>query len=220
MVEGELIQAIGRGREIRRTVANPLDVLLLCNVPLPFEVDDFTTWAEVQPQPWEVMAARGVVLEAKPGDRGAWSVGGAVLGKDGRKLAQAAQKQTERCSLATMYIIPPHIQCPSVRDLSPTVHRIGVEPTSKLGVMPSLLRFSPDADLAAIFGTEAEITITEEPINQRPADLPAYPAQKTRKTASAAETLLRIRRPRLPKDGLLRYLALKDWQRTRASIGP
>jgi putative DNA primase/helicase len=41
IVEGEVMQAIGRGRGVRRTVDNPLDVIVLSDVVLPIPVDEF-----------------------------------------------------------------------------------------------------------------------------------------------------------------------------------
>lgn len=53
--EAELIQAIGRARGIRRTADNPLEIDILTNVPLPFPVDEVTTWGEVIPDDFEVV---------------------------------------------------------------------------------------------------------------------------------------------------------------------
>ncbi|HEX2152021.1 MAG TPA: hypothetical protein VHG31_08500, partial [Stellaceae bacterium] len=62
--EAELIQAIGRGRGVNRTAANPLQIDILTNVCLPIEVDEITTWGAIQPSLVEVMAARGAVLRS------------------------------------------------------------------------------------------------------------------------------------------------------------
>jgi len=61
--EGELLQAIGRGRGVRRTEEAPLDVLILTDVPLPLPVDVTSTWKELSDGagPIEVLAKRGVV---------------------------------------------------------------------------------------------------------------------------------------------------------------
>jgi hypothetical protein len=45
--EGEQIQAIGRARPFIRNKSNPLDILILTNVPIPIKVDLLTTWGEV-----------------------------------------------------------------------------------------------------------------------------------------------------------------------------
>ncbi len=59
--EAELIQAIGRARAIRRTATTPVELLILTAVPLPLAVDQATTWSELVPDRFQVMAARGVV---------------------------------------------------------------------------------------------------------------------------------------------------------------
>jgi hypothetical protein len=59
----ELAQAVGRGRGVRRTAANPLQIELLCNVVLPIEVDEVRTWegeGNIQPPKGRVMGARGI----------------------------------------------------------------------------------------------------------------------------------------------------------------
>ena len=55
--EGELIQAIGRARAIRRNALKPLDILILTNVPIPHKVDLLTTWNEVVPTKVEALLA-------------------------------------------------------------------------------------------------------------------------------------------------------------------
>ena len=62
--EGELVQAVGRGRGVQRTAEKPpLDVLLLTNVPLPLPVHRTVDWESLcdAAGPIEVLAARGVV---------------------------------------------------------------------------------------------------------------------------------------------------------------
>jgi hypothetical protein len=60
--EGELLQAVGRGRGVRRTAQTPLEVLLLTNVPLPIPVDQLTAWRDLsEAGPLDVLATRGVV---------------------------------------------------------------------------------------------------------------------------------------------------------------
>ena len=63
LCEGELLQAIGRGRGVRRGEEDPLVVFLLTDVPLPVPVTNLTTWKELTDDagPVEVLAARGVI---------------------------------------------------------------------------------------------------------------------------------------------------------------
>jgi putative DNA primase/helicase len=59
--EAGLIQSIGRGRAVNRSAANPLQIDILTKVVLPIEVDEVTTWDEIQPSLAQVMKARGAV---------------------------------------------------------------------------------------------------------------------------------------------------------------
>jgi hypothetical protein len=61
--EGELLQAIGRGRGVRRTADNPLDVLVMTDVPIPLPVNTTFSWEDLRDGagPIEVLAARGVI---------------------------------------------------------------------------------------------------------------------------------------------------------------
>ena len=60
--ESELLQAIGRARAIRRTSSNPLELLILTDIPLPIKVDQLTVWADVVPLLLEIILANeGVV---------------------------------------------------------------------------------------------------------------------------------------------------------------
>jgi putative DNA primase/helicase len=59
--EAELMQAIGRGRGDDRTEANPLQIDILTNVPLPLVADEALAWKEIQPSLVKVMWARGAV---------------------------------------------------------------------------------------------------------------------------------------------------------------
>ena len=61
--EGELIQAIGRGRGVNRTPADPLSIDLLTDVVLPIAVHEVLSWEDIKPTRLDAMAASGVVLE-------------------------------------------------------------------------------------------------------------------------------------------------------------
>ena len=59
LCEAELVQAIGRGRGVHRTVSNPLDVIVLTNVPLAdLQVSDTCTLDDI----WRVLAGEDPVL--------------------------------------------------------------------------------------------------------------------------------------------------------------
>ena len=61
--EGELIQAMGRGRGVNRTAATPLEIDLLTDVVLPVTVDALVPWSEIRPARRDLMALEGIVLE-------------------------------------------------------------------------------------------------------------------------------------------------------------
>jgi putative DNA primase/helicase len=65
--EGELVQAIGRGRGVNRTEANPLEVDILTNVCLPIAVNQTITWGAIQPTLAQVMRSRGALPLAYAG---------------------------------------------------------------------------------------------------------------------------------------------------------
>lgn len=61
--EGELIQAIGRGRGVNRTADTALEIDLLTDVVLPVTVDALVPWSELQPTRRDLMALAGIVFE-------------------------------------------------------------------------------------------------------------------------------------------------------------
>jgi len=68
--EGQILQAIGRGRAIRRTVQKPLDVILLTNVPLPIEEQylTLTKWKDIQQTMLEVLLAKHDIVPLGSGE--------------------------------------------------------------------------------------------------------------------------------------------------------
>jgi hypothetical protein len=62
--EGELVQALGRGRAVNRTAANPLDVDLLFDACIPITVDEVTTW-KVPNLLFETAIDEGVMLTSE-----------------------------------------------------------------------------------------------------------------------------------------------------------
>ena len=61
--EGELLQAVGRGRGVRRMAESPLEVLILTNVPIPIPVDEVIAWRGLSDNagPLDLLAAKGLV---------------------------------------------------------------------------------------------------------------------------------------------------------------
>ncbi len=66
--EGELLQIIGRGRGVNRTEADPLDVLVLTDAPLPLPVAVTLQAADLAPNPYDLMLAAGGVILENPTD--------------------------------------------------------------------------------------------------------------------------------------------------------
>jgi putative DNA primase/helicase len=66
---GQTMQAIGRGRAVNRTAANPLDVFVLSDVVLPIPVDEFIpNEAVMNPTTTELMLAEGGIAFASAAD--------------------------------------------------------------------------------------------------------------------------------------------------------
>jgi putative DNA primase/helicase len=63
VTDAAIIQAVGRGRGVNRTAADPLDVWVLGNVIAPWPVAEIMRWPDVALRPVMRMAARGLVPE-------------------------------------------------------------------------------------------------------------------------------------------------------------
>jgi hypothetical protein len=60
--EGEILQAVGRGRGVRRSTEGPLQVLILTNVPIPIPIDQITAWIDLcAAGPFDSLMVHGVV---------------------------------------------------------------------------------------------------------------------------------------------------------------
>ncbi len=68
IAEGELVQIIGRGRAVNRTAETPLDVLVMCDAPLPLPVDKLLSAKELDPSQADRMLAEGSVVLLNPRD--------------------------------------------------------------------------------------------------------------------------------------------------------
>src|SRR5580704_17399497 len=66
--EAELIQIIGRARGVNRTKDNPVDILVMTNVPLPIPVERLISTADLDPSPADLMMAAGGVSLENPTD--------------------------------------------------------------------------------------------------------------------------------------------------------
>jgi hypothetical protein len=86
--DDELVQAIGRGRGVNRTAANPLAVHILADVALPLVHDTVTAWETIQPDVVQRMFLGGVAVSS-PADA-------AMLHPDLLVTAEAARKHFDR----------------------------------------------------------------------------------------------------------------------------
>jgi putative DNA primase/helicase len=66
--EGELLQIIGRGRGVNRMESDPLDVLVLTDVPIPLPIAETLTDQALDPTLADRMLAAGGVAFASPDD--------------------------------------------------------------------------------------------------------------------------------------------------------
>jgi Bifunctional DNA primase/polymerase, N-terminal len=83
--DDEIIQAIGRGRGVNRTEANPLEVQVLADVALPITHDRVVPWDSCVPDVFQKMLLEGVGVDS-PADAAALQP--AIF--DGEKQAQKA----------------------------------------------------------------------------------------------------------------------------------
>jgi putative DNA primase/helicase len=66
--EGELLQIAGRARGANRTADNPVNILVMCDMPLPVPVAHLISAADLAPSPRDRMFAAGGVLLEQPAD--------------------------------------------------------------------------------------------------------------------------------------------------------
>jgi hypothetical protein len=94
--EAGLIQAIGRGRAVNRTAANPLQIDVIGKIPLPLEVHEVMAEDAKEPDPHMVMAARGLVV-SEMATKGKWEIISKMLPDlfDTADAARMALKRTK-----------------------------------------------------------------------------------------------------------------------------
>ena len=63
IADDQVVQAGERGRAVRRTAVNPLTVIFMTDVVVPYALDGLLAWPNVAPDRVERMAARGLVLQ-------------------------------------------------------------------------------------------------------------------------------------------------------------
>jgi hypothetical protein len=152
MMEGELLQAIGRGRATRRGPENPLQIDILTNIPLPIETDEFLSWKKAQPAYTDLLAARGINIDAPQSTKGYWNTVKAVL-SDVFPSAVAAKQAGYRSREQTPIDISLYANV--------TVSTWG-KAKVRVGRYAVPVRFRDEADLLR-FGPEAQIEVIEHP---------------------------------------------------------
>jgi hypothetical protein len=155
MTEGELIQAIGRGREVRRTAKNPLHVDLLTDTPLPFEVDECLTWDDMQPTYQDMMIVRGVSIDGDSSTRGYWNIVAAIA-PDMFPSPGAAKKKANRSRGQTHYRYIYNVNVPVSRNGEAKVRAADCR-----YAVP--IRFTASCSLRSLFGAGAYIKIEARP---------------------------------------------------------
>ncbi|WP_152048788.1 hypothetical protein [Aureimonas psammosilenae] len=94
--EGEVAQSIARPRPVWRDRSNPLEILVLTNVPLDVQPDTLTTWAEVIPDRWREMELAGFVPDLACDVAAAYP----ALFASSAAVRQAASRRTRKCDEA------------------------------------------------------------------------------------------------------------------------
>jgi len=89
IAEGELVQIIGRPRGVNRSDANPVDVLLATNAPIPVSIERLISAADLKPFPADLMMAAGGIAFENAADA-------AVAYPDLWKTHEAAKKAMQR----------------------------------------------------------------------------------------------------------------------------
>jgi Toprim domain len=90
IAEGQVLQAVGRGRGCTRSEHRPLHVIVMTSAPLPLRVDTVTTWDAMKPSPADRMMAHGGVAFEAPADA-------ARAYPDLWRTPDAAKKAWQRC---------------------------------------------------------------------------------------------------------------------------
>lgn len=109
---GEIVQAIGRARGVRRTEANPCRVLVLSDVPLPLPINDLIEDASHAPDVFEEMASVGGIVCEGGRDAGRlyhgviWGSPGKDTPEDVERSSEAGKKAVSRALADRKQAIP------------------------------------------------------------------------------------------------------------------
>jgi len=109
---GEIVQAIGRARGVRRTEANPCRVLVMSDVPLPLPINELIENASHAPDVFEEMASVGGIVCEGGRDAGRlyhgiiWGSPGDDAPEDIERSVEAGKKAVTRAMADRKQAIP------------------------------------------------------------------------------------------------------------------
>jgi hypothetical protein len=160
-----VVQAAGRGREIRRTAATPLSLFIFADVVAPLPAKDILTWPDIRLTPSQRMAARGLVLES-PTDA-------ARVYSDLFASADAAKKALQRGSTGTFpYELSSIGECPRAPLVEGRYRLLGPSYKTRRFAVAEHRRDHVRAELETALGP---LALFELEMNEQPADKPAPP---------------------------------------------
>jgi len=99
IVEGEIVQAIGRARGVNRTEDNPCRVLVLGRSVLPLPVSEVSKDARYEPTPYDLMASEGGIVFESGTDAGRFYCG-TIWGEPGDTSENARRKAEDAAKAA------------------------------------------------------------------------------------------------------------------------
>lgn len=154
--EGELVQIIGRPRGVNRTAADPVDVLVLTDVPLPMPLAGTLDAAELEPTVIDYMLAAGGVVFENPADAAA------AYHSTLWPNREAAKKALQRGKLGTFPYRKLYIgECPQLRRIDYKVAGQGKQ-AAVAGFDPALCP-DPEAFLTEKLGLLVRCEVEEAP---------------------------------------------------------
>ncbi len=143
--EGEILQAIGRGRGVNRTAGNPLDIIVLTDVVLPIEVEEYAFDA-LNPSPRdEMLAIGGVAFDDPTAAHTAYPQLWPTI--------EAAKKDLQRRNTGTFWskdLSTP--KCPPDRVVEVIYRRVGAKRRKGRALVDLQLAPDPRAAIEAVLG--------------------------------------------------------------------
>jgi putative DNA primase/helicase len=179
--EGELVQIIGRARGVNRTAADPVNILVLTDVPLPLPVDGTLSQADLAPTPAELMLAAGGIAFENPADAaaaypGVWATRGAAKIAFQRASGSRLDTNPNKESLIRVCAQPPCEEDPTLRRMDYQVSgpgRSAAVAWCDLAMVPN-----PVTALEEALGPLAWCRVAEPPVSPEPDPCPPDPPEQ------------------------------------------